>query len=160
MDTQERSKKIEQYGKGAEDLRKAIKHFPKEMWNYKPGPEHWCIIEILVHLADSEAHGYVRSRTIIVEPGKTLMAYDQEKWATELHYGDQDPELNLRLFLALRESNYKLLLKTSPMAWGNIVIHPERGPITLDDYLETYHSHVEGHIKQMERRFQEWKKKK
>jgi uncharacterized damage-inducible protein DinB len=56
MNSKERHSKIAAYGAAHDLLMGALKQFPKEMWQYKPGPERWSIHEIIVHLADSEAN--------------------------------------------------------------------------------------------------------
>lgn len=60
MAPSERHSKIIAYGQAYELLSAALKQFPREMWQYKPGPERWSIHEIMVHLADSEANSYIR----------------------------------------------------------------------------------------------------
>jgi len=80
MNQHERNEKIELYGCGYDNLIEALKDIPPEMWKFKPAPEEWSIHEVLIHLADSESNAALRARKLIVEPGGTLMGYDQEKW--------------------------------------------------------------------------------
>ena len=55
MTPAERHAKIAAYGEAYDLLAGALTKFPKEMWQYKPGPDRWSIHEILVHITDSEA---------------------------------------------------------------------------------------------------------
>ena len=158
MTTEERREKIEAYGKGPAELVEAVKEFPREMWQFKPGPERWSIHEILVHLADSEANSYVRARRFIAEPGKTVMAYNQEEWARKLGYHQQSPEEAVELFGCLRRMTYNLIKPLPESAWANTVEHPEYGPMNFDRWLEMYSAHVPGHIKQMRGNYEAWKK--
>ncbi len=158
MTTEERQQKMESYGKGYELLVEALKEFPREIWQWKPAAERWSIHEILVHLADSEANGYIRARRFIAEPGKTVMAYNQEEWARKLRYQEQSPKEALGLFKSLRDMTYKLIKTLPESVWANKVEHPEYGPMNFDRWLEIYAAHVPGHIKQMRGNLEEWKK--
>ena len=75
----ERKRKIESYGKAYQKLILAIKRFPKEMWQFRPGEDRWTIHEIIVHLTDSEVNSYVRCRRFIAEPGGTILGYNEAK---------------------------------------------------------------------------------
>src|ERR671922_2903380 len=92
MNIEERNEKIELYGKGYDMLLETLKDIPKEMWKFKPEPKEWSVHEVIVHLADSESNAALRARKLIVEPGGMLMGYDQDKWAVELDYHDQNYE--------------------------------------------------------------------
>jgi hypothetical protein len=64
MTPAERHSKIALYQEADELLTSALNQFPKEMWQYKPGPDRWSLHEIIVHIADSEANSYIRCRSI------------------------------------------------------------------------------------------------
>jgi len=113
-----------------------------------------------LHIADSEVNGYTRCRKIISEPGSSLMVYDQDSWADKLKYGEQDIDNALDLFNYLRLQTYDLLKNLPEEIWANHAVHPERGKITLDDWLKTYSEHVDVHISQMNRNFSQWQKSK
>ncbi len=97
MNQKEHREKIELYGKGYQLLIETLKDIPHEMWKFKPEPKEWSVHEILVHLADSETNAALRARKLIVEPGGTLMGYDQDKWTVELDYHDQSYEDSLEI---------------------------------------------------------------
>lgn len=158
MTTKERQEKIESYGGAYAALVAALAEFPREMWKFKPAPDRWSIHEILVHLADSEANGYIRARRFIAEPGKTLMAYDQEQWARSLRYHQQSPEEALELFRLLRSTTYRLIKALPESVWSNTVEHPEHGTMGFDRWLEIYAQHVPGHIQQMKKNYEAWKR--
>ena len=109
MNQQERQEKIELYGCGYDRLVEALKDIPPEMWKFKPEPNEWSVHEVLIHLADSESNAALRARKLIVEPGGTLMGYDQEKWTTVLDYHDQNYEDALEIVRLVRKTTYELL---------------------------------------------------
>ena len=111
MDTKERNDKIELYGNGFAMLVEVLKDIPREMWQFKPEPTEWSIHEVIIHLADSESNAALRARKLIVEPGGTLMGYDQDTWANELNYHEQDIEDALEVTRLARKTTYELLKK-------------------------------------------------
>ncbi len=160
MTSAQRAAKIESYGRAPEELAVALKELPRDMWKYKPAPDRWSIHEIIIHLADSEANSFIRGRVFLTEPGKTIMAYDQDKWARELNYHAQDTELALDLFRCLRKSTYNLL-RTAPVSvWDRTIVHSESGLMTMDRWLEIYEHHTHGHISQMRKNYEAWEKRK
>ncbi len=158
MTTEQRMQKIESYGNAYIQLTEALKQFPKEMWLFKPSPNRWSIHEILIHLADSESNAFVKCRKLIAEPGKSIMAYNQEIWSKALHYHDQSIENALQLFKLLRVTTYKLIKSLPESVWSKSVGHMENESVTLDDWLELYEAHIPGHINQMRKNYDEWRR--
>src|ERR671923_975412 len=125
MQRQERNEKIELYGKGYDLLMESLRDIPQEMWKFKPEPKEWSVHEVLVHLADSESNAALRARKLIVEPGGTLMGYDQDRWAVELDYHDQSYEDALEIVRLVRKTTYELLKKQPDEVFGHSVRHAE-----------------------------------
>lgn len=158
MTKADRSRKIDSYGRAHEELAKAIQGFPREMWQWKPAADRWSVHEIIVHLADSEANGYVRARRFLAEPGKEVMAYEQDDWARHLNYHEQNPDEAVELFRLLRSTTWKLIQDAPEEVWSRTVGHPEYGSVTFDQWLDTYEAHVPGHIRQMQANYEAWQK--
>jgi len=151
-----RLRKIESYGSAHAELVGALKQFPKEMWRFKPSPDRWSIHEIVVHIADSEANSYVRCRRFIAEPGQSVMAYDENRWAELLRYHEQSTQEALELFKWLRLKSYRLIQSLPEAVWSNSVFHPEHGNYTLDDWLDIYERHIREHVRQMQANYEAW----
>jgi len=156
MTGEERIRQIESYGNAYAQLVDALRQFPKEMWHFKPSPDRWSVHEIVVHIADSEANSYVRCRRFIAEPGKTVMAYDENVWAESLRYRDQSTDEALELFKWLRLRSCNLIKSLPESVWSNTVYHPENGTMTLDDWLGVYERHIPEHIQQMQAIHEAW----
>ena len=144
----ERSTRIESYGNAYPVLVDALARFPRAMWKFRP-QGGWTIHEIVVHIADSEANSYIRCRRFLAEPGSNLMAYDENRWAVELNYHDQNTEDALELFRLLRKMTCDLIRTAPDEAWSRACFHPENGTMTLDDWLDVYERHVPEHVAQM-----------
>src|SRR4051812_22211411 len=102
MTGEERAAKIESYGNAYAFLVESLEKFPQEMWNFKSELNPWSIHDIIVHITDSEANSYARCRRFIAEPGKEVLAYDENLWVTALDYPSQSTDDALELFKLLR----------------------------------------------------------
>lgn len=147
---------VESYGKAHEKIINCLKEIPQEIWQWQPPYHKWTIHENIIHLADSEANAYLRCRKLIAEPGSTVMAYKQDRWATVLNYHQQSTEDALELFRLLRKMSYELIKDLPPETWHHTIEHPENGPMKMWQWLRTYENHT--HIFQMKRVYENWKK--
>ena len=158
MDQQERNEKIELYGRGHDLLIEALKEIPFEMWKFKPELNEWSVYEVLIHLADSETNAALRARKLLVEPGGTLMGYDQEKWTAELNYHEQSYEDALEIVRLVRTTTYELLKKQPDQVFDHWVKHPEyEEPYTFENWLNIYSAHIPGHIDQIRNNYKIWR---
>ncbi|MGH2541912.1 MAG: DinB family protein [Ardenticatenaceae bacterium] len=154
MDSTERAWLLEQYDAGYARVVEVLEVLPRDAWHFKPAPECWSIHEIIIHLADSEAAGYFRCRKLIAEPGSTITPYDEQRWAEAFNYPAQDTEQALELFRLLRSSTYSLLKQLPDSVWSHSIHHPERGTMTLTDWLQSWTNHVAIHTSQMLQTYQ------
>lgn len=158
MNQQERQEKIEQYGQGFGLLSAALKDIPREAWKYKPSPEEWSVHEIVVHMADSESMSALRARKLIVEPGSTLMGYEEAQWAGALGYLEQSADDALELIRLARQTTYNLLKRQPPAVFDHSVKHQEyEQPYTFDQWLNIYARHIPDHIAQLQASYAAWK---
>lgn len=162
MDGKERNEKIELYGRGFDLLKAALTEIPAEAMKFKPSSTDWSVHEIIIHIADSETNAALRARKLIVEPGGSLMAYDQDKWASELNYHEHDLEDALEATHIARKTTYKLL-KIVPEEVFNThwLKHPEyEDPYTFDKWIDIYSAHIPGHIDQIQNNLKIWRAQK
>ena len=156
MTMHERKDLIASYGKAYEMLTAALWQYPTDMWQWRPGPGKWSIHEIILHLADAEAQGYIRFRTLIAEPGSAVSAFDQNAWASALDYAHRNTDDALDLFRILRRTTYDLIASLPEDAWSRTVVHPTRGAMNIDEWLAGYDRHLMAHIGQIERTTAAW----
>jgi hypothetical protein len=158
MDKQERDSKIELYGRGYDLLTATLAEIPRECWLFKPAPSEWSVHEVLIHLADSESNAALRARKLIVEPGGTLMGYDQDKWAAELNYHEQSYEDALETVRLVRKTTYALLKKQPEEVFEHSVKHPEyEEPYTFEQWIDIYSAHIPGHVEQIRNNYKLWR---
>ena len=161
MDKQERSEKLELYGRGFDLLKATLAEVPQEAMKFKPEPTEWSVYEIIIHIADSESNAALRARKLIVEPGGALMGYDQALWADTLNYHDHNFEDALEVTRLARKTTYELLKRQPEEVFIHSIIHPEyKDPYTFDKWVNIYSAHIPGHIEQIKNNVKLWKKNK
>lgn len=159
MNPQERNEKIELYGRGFSLLQAALAEVPAEAMKFKPEPKEWSVHEIIIHIADSETNSALRARKLIVEPGGTLMGYDQAQWADVLNYHDHNLEDALEVTRLARKTTYELLKRQPEEVFTHAIIHPEMNePYTFDKWVDIYSRHIPGHIEQIKNNIKLWHK--
>ncbi len=129
-------------------LRQALRRVPPERLDARPAPGKWSAREIALHLCDTEISVAFRLKRALAEPGGTMPAFDQERWVDALAAFEDLPHA-LRTFGALRGQMTALLRRLPPDAWGRASVHPDLGPVRLDDWLRRFVSHTAGHIAQI-----------
>ena len=160
MDKNERNEKIELYGRGFDLLKATLAEVPVEAMKWKPEPMEWSVHEIIIHIADSESNAALRARKLIVEPGGTLMGYDQAQWADVLNYHDHNLEDALEVTRLARKTTYELLKRQPEEVFTHAIVHPEMSePYTFDKWVDIYSRHIPGHIEQIQNNVKLWKEK-
>jgi uncharacterized damage-inducible protein DinB len=143
---------IEVYAAGASRLRAALAGLDPFAWTARPRPNKWSIVEIALHMTDSELIGTGRSRLTFAQPGKELLAYDENRWAAAFDYqgaNESAVERSLALFEALRAYQLPVFQRATADQWKNEARHPEWGAVTLRNLLELYADHSERHVGQI-----------
>ncbi len=156
MNPQARAELLMSYAQGPRILKEALAAYPAEALDFQPAPGKWSLRTIVLHLAESELQAYARARTIIAESGSPVLAYDQDKWAASLDAAAQPLDEALDLFRLLREMLARQLRALPEDAWDRHMVHPERGKVTLEQWLGIYENHLKVHLAQMERTFKAW----
>lgn len=128
--------------------------------NFSPGPGKWNIRQIVCHVSDAELVGAGRFRRAIAEDNPTILAYDQDAWATKLDYHKRKFSHAIEIFRSIRGENYELLKDLPETAYARNCTHSERGPMTLLDLLRMYAQHAENHARQIQSLRQEYKQVK
>lgn len=122
---------------------------------WRPAQGKWSCTEVVGHLADAELVFGYRIRSALAEPGKTLGAFDQDKWVATERWNDLPAENGLRLFSTLRSATLILLDKLSDEGWARHYIHSTRGPQTIADTAALLVSHDARHLVQLGRTAEE-----
>ena len=156
MPAAERAKRIEQYERGPERLRRALAAVPDEAVKWRPAPGKWSVHEIVCHCADSEVNAYARLRYVLAEKDPLVVGYDQDEWARVFDYHALPIAPALATVDAVRASTADLLKRLKDEAWAKKGRHTEKDSYGSDEWLKIYADHVDGHARQIERNVEAW----
>ena len=151
MTPEERNELIAMYAAGYGEVMHALDGFPAESLAAHPIPGKWSVREIVHHLGDSESTSAFRIRKLIVEDNAIIEGYDQDQFATRLHYNKRDMAPALEAFRAARESTVPLLQMMSEEDWQRVGTHTESGRYTTENWLTIYANHAHNHAAQIRR---------
>ena len=137
------SELIDEFEMGYEKLLNKVHSLKDErLYRFKLNESDWCIKEIIIHISDVEMIGYLRIRTVIAEPGQTIIRYDPDKWANELNYITHSVSQALEIVKVTRGTNAKLLRLIPIEKWSNTAIHSESGEMSLYEVVEYFTNHL------------------
>lgn len=110
----------------------------------------WTARQVVHHLADSHLNAYTRFRLGLTEEGPTIRAYDEKRWAelADARHGPVQP--SLALLEGLHDRWVWLLRGLAPRDLQRVIIHPERGEMTLERLLRLYAWHCRHHLGHLE----------
>lgn len=120
---------------------------------YREAPGSWTAIEVIGHLADGELHDWVpRIRIILSDAAdKRFTPFDREHGLAR--YRDRPVAVALDDFEALRRESLEALdaFQIEPADLRRQGIHPEFGPVTLEQLLACWLTHDYAHLAQISR---------
>lgn len=128
--------------------------------DYVREPGKWSIRQIVAHLADSEMVAGMRLRRIIAEENPKIEAYNENAWATNLHYTRRETSQALETFRRIRGENYDLLKDLPAPTFDREGVHSERGAMSLKFLLQLIAEHAENHAAQIRTRRAEFQAQK
>ena len=115
------------------------------------GDEDWSILEVVCHLRDAEERAIVRMRTLRDADDPRIAGYDQEAWARERRYNDDDLGRALAAFVEFRRRHVAELEALVPGAWERGGVHEEHGRVTIAGHTLHIAAHDVVHLAQIAR---------
>ncbi len=117
--------------------------------------EAWSAVEIICHLRDNEECVLERTRLMRDETDPVIEPYDQEKWARERNYAEDDLREALAAFVRSRTSHIAELAALTPEEWEHTGQHQERGRITISSQALRMVCHDAVHAAQLARQLKQ-----
>ena len=136
---------------GPKKLADLTKKLADSVLRKKPAPDKWSAMEVAAHLRDVERLWADRIVKVAFSDRPTLFAVKVDELATKNGYNTQDLSAALKEFVRLRDDNLRLLRALPAAHWKRAGIHPTRGEITIESFVEIMVSHDLGHFGQIER---------
>lgn len=149
---------LSKYNLGYDCLSKQLDQMPEAAIVFSPSEDKWSIAKIIIHLSDSEMHGFLRIRKIVAECGERISVYNKQIWADNLFYDQMDYKEALEMIRIARKNNYKMLTLIPEEIWHNYIYHPESGKLSLYDCIRLYNDHINIHLQQIQQNYCDWKK--
>ena len=131
-------------------LKREISAFSRRDMVTRPAANKWSVQEVLAHMADVEEVGMrARVAAMIEQDNPTLLPFDQEARAVQLHYNTLDPRRSLLRLERQRRANVKWLKKLRPAQLRRQGFHQTVGKTTAEEMITEWAFHDLGHIKQI-----------
>jgi uncharacterized damage-inducible protein DinB len=141
---------ITDYLAGPKLLREAVRGMTREQILARPIPGKWSTLEVVCHLADFDPIYTDRMKRVIAEDRPSLIGADEQRFAAALAYHDRDLEEELSIIEGARSQFAKILRRQPEAALERVGMHSERGPLTLQQLLESIIQHIPHHVKFIE----------
>ena len=138
---------IADYENDAAKVSRIIKGLTREDLLALPVPGMWSIQQVVVHLADSEQVFADRIKRVIAEDNPMLLAFDENKWSSNLHYNEQSAH-DAGVMIELARMQIAQVLRALPdEAFSRSGNHSVAGPVTLAELIVKATKHLEHHLK-------------
>lgn len=137
---------IDAYEAAPAKLRAAVAGLTRDELLARPGPGKWSILEVVVHIADSDAISIDRMKRIVSEDNPPLLYADETAYVDRLFTHDQDLEDALTLLEVGRRQWARVLRKLPDEAFTRTGQHNRRGAVTIGAMVASYITHIDEHL--------------
>ena len=138
---------IDRYEAGAEAPKRWIAGLTTAELTAYPVPDTWSILEIAMHMMDSDLIGSDRMKRVIAEAHPTLVGYDETAFIVTLGYVPAEVESAVEVFRLNRQLTTAVLRRQDDATFARTGYHTEDGDKTLADLVTAYANHLEHHEK-------------
>jgi hypothetical protein len=138
---------IDQYEACGAKLRRATAGLSVADLTARPGPGAWSILELVVHLADSDAIAIDRMKRMLIQDNPPLLYADEAAYTDRLFPHDQTLDDALTLIEVGRRQFARVLRKLPPAAFERHGTHDRVGRVTVGGMVRDYIAHVDDHLK-------------
>jgi uncharacterized damage-inducible protein DinB len=137
---------IEQFASGGAKLRRAVAGLSFQELTARPGPGKWSILEVVIHLTDSDAIAIDRMKRMLSEDNPPLLYADETAYNEQLFPHEQSLEYALTLFDLGRRQFARVLRQLPPEAFDRAGTHNRKGRVTVREMVHSYIKHVDDHL--------------
>jgi uncharacterized damage-inducible protein DinB len=137
---------IDAYDAAPAKLRAAVAGLTRDDLTARPGPGAWSILEVVVHIADSDAISIDRMKRILTEDNPPLLYADETAYVARLHTHEQDLEDALTLLEVGRRQWARVLRHLPDEAYARTGQHNRRGTVSLGAMVASYVAHIDEHL--------------
>jgi len=127
-------------------LRDAVAGLTPEELKARTGPGDWSILEVVIHLTDSDCIAIDRMKRMLTEDDPPLLYADETAYVRRLASHEQSLEDALALFEVGRRQFSRVLRVLPDEAFDRRGVHNRRGVVTVGGSVKNYIAHVDHHL--------------
>jgi hypothetical protein len=146
LDEEQRRRCIDQIAGLPGKLRAVVEDLTDEQLDTPYRPGGWTVRQVVHHLPDSHLNAYIRFKLGATEDEPTITTYQEALWAEESDGRDGPIGSSLMLLEALHERWVRWMRACDESVWKRGILHPEMGPMTLEQLLQVYCWHSRHHV--------------
>jgi uncharacterized damage-inducible protein DinB len=138
---------IEAYLAGPKELRAEVEGLNREQLVSRPVPGKWSILEVVCHLADTDANIAYRIKRVLSEKRPTFERVQPDLKRAALAYHAREVEEELIAFEITRRQIARILSASAPDAWERTAVVGDRGDRTVAQMVNGAVEHLAHHLK-------------
>jgi hypothetical protein len=120
-----------------------------EKLHKSPKNDEWSPANIIHHMADAEAHFYIRYLRVLTENIPTTEFFDEDVYPELLHYGKRDVNASIALIESIRASSVSLFNNFKDEDWQRKGITSDGNEFVLIALIKKARSHINDHANQL-----------
>ena len=140
---------IAEFRNSGEQFLKIAKSISSEKLHKSPVNDEWSPANIIHHMADSEAHFYIRYLRVLTENVPTTEFFDENVYPELLQYEKRDVHASIALIESIRASSVSLFNNFSDEDWQRKGLTSEGKEFVLIALIKKGRSHITDHANQL-----------
>jgi hypothetical protein len=120
-----------------------------EKLHKSPENNEWSPANIIHHIADAEAHFYIRYLRLLTENLPTTEFFDEEVYPELLHYEKRDVNASIALIESIRAASISLFGNFNEEDWQRKGLTPDGKEFVLIAAIKKARSHINDHANQL-----------
>ena len=138
---------VEGYLAGSKELRAAVAGMSREQLVMRPIAGKWSVLEVVCHLADTDANIAYRIKRVLSEERPTFERVKPDLMLAALAYHARVADEELTFLEVTRRQVERILAAAPPEAWERTGIVGDRGEKTVAQMLNGAVEHLSHHLK-------------
>lgn len=137
---------LDAYLAGPNQLHSAVAGLSREQLTARPVARRWSVLEVVCHLADTDANIAHRLKRVLSEERPVFDRVQPDLMLAALAYHDRDVEEELGIFDLTRRQIGRILGASPPEAWERAGVVGDRGDRTVGQMINGAVEHLAHHL--------------
>ena len=137
---------IDAYLAGPRELRAAVAGLGRDQLVSRPVPGKWSVLEVVCHLADTDANIAHRIKRLLSEDRPAFDRVQPDLMQAALAYHERDVEEELTLFDVGRRQVGRILAASPAEAWERTGVVGDRGDRSVAQMVDGAVQHLAHHL--------------